>query len=192
MQSHQNKNQNKHDPVLLEQVLQYLNPNAQESYLDVTAGYGGHAAAILERTSAPQKAVLVDRDQQAINWLQTKFAGLGTQIVHSDFLSASQAMNASGRQFDLILADLGVSSPHLNMASRGFSHAQSGPLDMRMDERQTLTAEHLVNTMTEAELAALFRKYGEEPRAKRIARLIVSRRPIRNTSELATIAAIAW
>jgi 16S rRNA (cytosine1402-N4)-methyltransferase len=190
MQTHQNHNI--HDPVLLARVLEYLDPVEGESYLDVTAGYGGHAAAVLERTLAPDNAVLVDRDQNAIAELQAKFSGQAVQVFHSDFLSAARELAAQGRHFDCILADLGVSSPHLNNADRGFSITQDGPLDMRMDQRQPLTAANLVNEADEADLADILARYGEEPKAKRIAHEIVAARPINSTAQLAAIAAKAW
>src|SRR4051794_18203684 len=112
---HQNQNKNKqHVPVLLSEVLQYLDPQTGESYLDLTAGYGGHASAVLERTGSLTTAVLVDRDRNAIKELQEQFGEGSATLWQSDFLTASQELLADGRQFDLILADLGVSSPHLN------------------------------------------------------------------------------
>jgi len=177
---------NEHIPVLLEPVLQYLNPQEGESYLDLTAGYGGHASAILERTKAPNGAVLVDRDTNAIAALEP-LAAQGVTLIHKDFLGASQALTAEHRQFDLILADLGVSSPHLDNASRGFAFGQNGPLDMRMDQTQTLTAATVVNTYSSEDLERIIRTYGEEPRARTIARAIVEHRPFTETTPLADI-----
>jgi 16S rRNA (cytosine1402-N4)-methyltransferase len=186
-------NQNKqHVPVLLDEVLQYLDPRAGDSYLDLTAGYGGHAAAILGRTRAPNEAVLVDRDRNAIKVIEQAFEGRGAEIRHQDFWSASRELVDTKRQFDLILADLGVSSPHLNEASRGFSIANSGPLDMRMDQTQSLTAADVVNTYSAEDLANILWRYGEEPKARMIARLIVRHRPYATTAELARVAAKAW
>lgn len=187
------KHQNEHHiPVLLEQVLEYLVPRRGESYLDVTAGYGGHATAVLKKTKMPSAAVLIDRDEEAIEALHERFAGQGTKIIHSDFYSASQQLQSSGQKFDMILADLGVSSPHLNKASRGFSFGQEGPLDMRMDKSQTLTADAIVNGYSEAQLAKLLKQYGEEPKAARIARQIVLSRPVHSTTELAQIVTKVW
>lgn len=188
-----NQNQlNQHIPVLLEPALRYLQPKVGDSYLDLTAGYGGHAERILERTLQPSNSTLVDRDQQAIAYLGTKFADSGIQIIRQDFLGASRKLQSEGRQYDLILADLGVSSPHFDNASRGFSLKNEGPLDMRMDEAQNVTAEMIVNNYTEAELRQLIREYGEEPRATSIARMIVECRPITTTTELANVIAKAW
>lgn len=189
---HHEKDQD-HIPVLLDEVLLYLDPKQGEKYLDLTAGYGGHAAVVLERTfNGSPNSVLVDRDENAIAKLEQKFAGRVEKIIHKDFLTAAQELVQEGRQFELILADLGVSSPHLNIASRGFSIQQDGPLDMRMDLRQSLTAEEMVNNYSEAELADIFIRYGEEPRAKKIARMITEHRPIKTTHELAKIVAHAW
>lgn len=182
----------KHYPVLLDEVLQYLDPKEGESYLDLTAGYGGHAEKVLDRTLKPHNTTLVDRDQNAIQHLGQKFEGRGVQIIHKDFLSASQELKSQGKQFDIILADLGVSSPHLDNASRGFSIKYDAKLDMRMDETQELTAADVVNNYDEAELRRIIHTYGEEPRAKKIAQLIVEHRPIATTHELAKIVALAW
>jgi 16S rRNA (cytosine1402-N4)-methyltransferase len=186
------KNDQKHIPVLLTQVLHYLDPKEGEYYLDLTGGYGGHAAAILERTQAPQAATLVDRDEAAITALQERFSGSDVDIRHADFYTASQALAGEGKQFDLILADLGVSSPHLNEASRGFAIVADGPLDMRMDQGQTLTAADIVNTYTERELADILKRYGEEPKSRQVAARIVRSRPLHTTQELASIVAAVW
>lgn len=191
---HQDKNkQNKsHQPVLLEEVLTYLQPKVGESYLDLTAGYGGHASEVLDRTKLTEQSVLVDRDSEAIAHLQAKFEGEAIELLQSDYRSASEKLCAAGRSFDCILADLGVSSPHLDKASRGFSIHIDEPLDMRMDQRQTLTAETIVNTYSEEKLSRLLYDYGEEPKARQIARRIIRARPVRTTAELAAIPVSAW
>lgn len=182
----------KHQPVLPKEVLQYLQPALQESYLDVTAGYGGHAEAILALTKSPGKAILVDRDAEAIDYLSQKFAGEDVRLLHQDFLSASRMLAEEGRSFDLILADLGVSWPQLESAARGFSLKAPAPLDMRMDQRQKLTAEEIVNRASEAELVRIFTDYGQEPKARQIAQQVIRSRPITTTDQLAQIAAKAW
>jgi 16S rRNA (cytosine1402-N4)-methyltransferase len=183
---------NEHIPVLLEQTLQYLNPREGDSYLDLTGGYGGHATAILERTNNPKETILVDRDPAAVKSLTARFAKNGVEIIHKDFLSVSQKLAADGKQFDLVFADLGVSSPHLNQASRGFSLSKEGPLDMRMDTTQELTAEKVLNTYSEEELVRILKTYGEEPKAKLIAKKIMQNRPLKTTKELAILVATAW
>ena len=184
-----------HVPVLLEQVLHYLEPQVGQSYLDLTAGYGGHAKVIVERTNATDATVLVDRDSYAIRELQQTFVGEPVYIMHTDFLSASKELRSQGRQFDMILADLGVSSPHLDQESRGFAIVAEGPLDMRMDQAQDLTAADIVNTYPTEDIADILRRYGEEPRAHSIARKIADyrkERPITTTTQLAEIIARAW
>ena len=178
-----------HEPVLLQEVIAAMNPTSGERYLDATAGYGGHAREILAHTNNFSESVLVDRDKAAIDHLTAEFASSGVKIVRNDFYSAAEELASAGNTFDLILADLGVSSLHLDMASRGFSFSSDGPLDMRMDQRQDLTAQTIVNEWTQEELERVLRNYGEEPRARRIAAAIVAQRPVKTTSELANIVA---
>ncbi len=187
-----NKNhQNQHFPVLKDEVLDYLNPSEEEKYLDCTAGYGGHASLVLKRTLNSTKVVLIDRDRNAIEHLHSIFKE-GVRIIQKDYLNACRDLNNSNEQFDMILADLGVSSPHLDNASRGFSIRLDGPLDMRMDDTQQLTAEVIVNNYNQDEIAEILHKFGEEPKARKIARLIVENRPIITTSQLAKVVAQAW
>lgn len=167
-----------------------MQPQAGESYLDLTAGYGGHAELVLQMTQSPELSTLVDRDGKAVEALASKFPNV--EIMNTDFYSACQSLNTAGRSYDIILADLGVSSPHLNNPERGFAFSTDGPLDMRMDQTAELSAHDLVNHATEAELADIFKKYGEEPKAKQIARAIVNSRPINGTQELAQIVAKAY
>lgn len=188
---HQNKNK-QHQPVLLQEVLTYLDPQAGEAYLDLTAGYGGHAAEVLNRTQAPSKTTLVDRDAEAIAHLKEVFAGESVELIHQDYQQAAAELASQGRRYDCIMADIGVSSPHLDKASRGFSVQTDEPLDMRMDQRQSLTAEVVLNSYGEEELRRILRTYGEEPKAVRIAREIVAQRPLTTTQQLAKICERAW
>lgn len=181
MKDHQIK---KHIPVLANEVVQYLDPQKGESYLDITAGYGGHAQSVLERTLNYKNSVLVDRDDLAIDTLQDLFASTNISILHRDYLDASWDLIRAGKRFDLILADLGISSVQVDVAERGFSFQNEGPLDMRMDRRQKITAADIVNTYTEEQLVKILRDYGEEPKAKRIAGAIVANRPFRTTLAL--------
>ena len=178
-----------HIPVLLSEVLASLAPKPKETYLDLTAGYGGHASKILDVTQQFKDSVLVDRDSFAINHLKAKFPQ--TELINMDFYSAVLQLLQCGRTFDMILADFGVSSPQLDQAERGFSFKNDGPLDMRMDQRQQLTANDIVNKYSERDLAEIFTHYGEEPtgRAKMLAREIVTHRPIATTRELADLIA---
>lgn len=179
---------NLHIPVLLEATLETLSPQPGESYLDLTAGYGGHASAFIERIGKDADATLVDRDDYAISKLSV-FAQKGARLLHTDFVSAARQLIEEGEHFDNILIDLGVSSPQLDQGERGFSFKNSGPLDMRMDRRQDLTAAKLVNTTTVDDLARIIRDYGEEApgQAKRIAAAIVSGRPFTTTEDLAEL-----
>jgi 16S rRNA (cytosine1402-N4)-methyltransferase len=194
-QMHQNKHQNtdiQHQPVLRDEVMAALRPQAGETYLDLTAGYGGHASAVLAASDNYAGSVLVDRDTQAVAELRRRFADRDVDIRHQDFLTASRELLAEDRQFKLILADLGVSSPHLNTDTRGFAIRSDGPLDMRMDQSQALNAEQIVNGYSRERLAGILAEYGEEPKAKQIAQLIVDNRPFHSTGELAAVVARAW
>lgn len=180
----------KHIPVLLKEVLDNLSPTRGESYLDVTAGYGGHAAAVMAITANESGAVLIDRDVEAGNYLKQRFEG--ARVINADFLSSSEQLLAEGLRFDMILADLGTSSPHFDDARRGFGFSEAGPLDMRMDQRQEVTARQIVNEWEEPKLAQLLKEQGQEPKAARIAELIVKNRPIKTTAQLATIVSGVW
>lgn len=180
-----------HVPVLLEATVDLLKPKAGERYLDLTAGYGGHADAFVAQTKNLSGATLVDRDENAIAELQ-RFKQQGAQLLHTDFLSAAEALIANGQTFDVIVVDLGVSSPQLDQSERGFSFMKNGPLDMRMDPGQTVSAATVVNTYSPNKLAEIIVRYGEEkPQfAKRIAAEICKRRsekPLTTTSELAEL-----
>jgi len=181
-----------HIPVMQDEVLTFLDPKNGESFLDLTAGYGGHSLLVLDRTFTAAGSVLVDRDEMAVVQLEKKFEGSGITIMHDDYVSAAQQLLRENRRFELVLADLGVSSPHLNQGSRGFSFQQDAPLDMRMDQRQELTAEIIVNNYDKAELLKILRTYGEEPKATQIVDRMIKNRPIRSTLQLAHIIAQAW
>jgi 16S rRNA (cytosine1402-N4)-methyltransferase len=177
-----------HVPVLLEATLDTLHPILGESYLDLTAGYGGHARKFLEMTKNYADSVLVDRDDFAIGQLG-EFTEKGVRLLHTDFVSAAKQLVEEGRQFNIVLVDLGVSSPQLDMGERGFSFTHNGPLDMRMDRRQDVSAETLVNTASKDELVRIITQYGEEPLgfARRIAQAITENRPLQSTEELADL-----
>lgn len=177
-----------HVPVLLEATLDELRPIQGENYLDLTAGYGGHARRFLEKTENYADSVLVDRDAFAIAELG-EFEQKGVRILHTDFVSAARQLVEEGEQFSILLVDLGVSSPQLDKSERGFSFTKSGPLDMRMDRRQETSAETLVNTLGKDELVRIITQYGEEPLgfARRVADAIVAHRPITTTGDLAEL-----
>lgn len=176
-----------HQPVLLSEVLAVLRPQPGESYLDLTAGYAGHASKVLDVTQNYKAATLVDRDVNAINFLRAKYESEAVRIVQQDFYNAVLQEIECGNTYDMILMDFGVSSPQLDIAERGFSINHDGPLDMRMDQRQELTAEQIVNKWSERNLEEILQNYGEEKPgfARLIARAIVHGRPWQSTGELA-------
>ena len=177
-----------HVPVLLDASLRELAPKAGESYLDLTAGYAGHAQAILAITKNEKGSVLVDRDDYAIRHLQF-LKDQGVSLIHADFTAAARQLAQNGHTFDIILIDLGVSSPQLDQGERGFSFSHNGPLDMRMDQTSGKTAADLVNTASLDELTTIIHTYGEEPymNAKHIAEQIVATRPFYETEPLAEL-----
>jgi len=175
-----------HQPVLLEQVLTVLAPRTGESYFDATAGYGGHAAEVIRQLGPSGEAILADRDAHATQALRERF-GDQVRIIHDDFLSCADRLLEEGQLVDMILLDLGVSSPQLDNPQRGFSFRADTPLDMRMDQSQAYTAAQVVNGLPEQQLASIIRQYGEEPKARAVARAIVQARPLATTGELAKV-----
>src|SRR5580658_3233599 len=182
-----------HTPVLLPQVLAALNIRGSGTYLDATFGRGGHAGAILEKLIADGRLLCLDRDSVAVAEAKARF---GADPRVAIFLARFSALAACadevqpGLELDGILFDLGVSSPQLDDASRGFSFMQDGPLDMRMSQGEGQSAADVVNGASEAELIRIFREFGEERLAPRIARAIVAdrkSRPFERTSELAAM-----
>ncbi|MGL4621290.1 16S rRNA (cytosine(1402)-N(4))-methyltransferase RsmH [Chroococcidiopsis sp.] len=175
-----------HVPVLSRELIAGLAVRAGGHYLDATVGGGGHSRLILQ--AAPDvKLTALDRDAAAIAAAQSQLAEFGdrVQFLRSNFATYTP-QNAT---FDGIVADLGVSSYQFDTAARGFSFRHDAPLDMRMDDRQSLTAAEAINTWDEKKLADIFFHYGEERFSRRIARRIVEKRPFHTTTELA--AAIA-
>jgi 16S rRNA (cytosine1402-N4)-methyltransferase len=175
-----------HQPVLQDQVVQVLAPQKRESYLDCTAGYGGHAALVTERLGSNGRVILVDRDARAVQALSERFGDL-VEIIHESYLDAAKRLLEDGTLVDMILLDLGVSSPQIDNAERGFSFKADAPLDMRMDQSQSLTAAEVVNHTHVRELERIIREYGEEPKARAVARVIVANRPFTSTGQLAKV-----
>lgn len=182
----QKQHHNNHLPVLIDEVLELLEPKTGESYLDMTAGYGGHSSKVLEVTKNVSGMVLVDRDQNAIDSLAS-FKEAGARLIHSDFASAAVNLRDENESFDMILLDLGVSSPQLDNAARGFSFQSEASLDMRMDESQSFTARDVVNDYSHEDLAYILRNYGEVKRPGQVARSIIDARPLETTIELADV-----
>jgi len=167
-----------HEPVLVREVTEALAPRPDGTYLDGTVGGGGHAAALLARAPGA-RLVGLDRDEDAVRESRRRLETHDGKviIVQTDYRNAGETLAGLGiRAVDGALLDLGVSSHQLDDPERGFSFQKDGPLDMRMDRRQNLTAATLVNTAPERELVSLFRKLGEERRAAVVARAIVRRR----------------
>ena len=177
--------------MLLEEVLRALDPKPGESYLDLTAGYAGHASRILGVTRNYKNSCLVDRDDYAVEILRSKYGSEEIEILHMDFYGAALQLLQCGNTFDMVLADFGVSSPQLDQGDRGFSFSKDGALDMRMDRRQNLTAAEIVNKWSERELVEIFEKYGEMSPgfSRKVARTIVAKRPFTGTLELANVIA---
>ena len=179
-----------HNPVLLSEVLTVLKPEAGESYLDLTAGYAGHASQILALTRNYKNSCLVDRDENSIKFLTAKYHdGEAPEIIHNDFYSAAFSLKSSGKTFDLILADFGVSSPQLDDESRGFSFQHNGPLDMRMDQTNSLSGATIVNHASLSELSDILHQYGElsPGLSRKISLKIIQSRPINDTATLAEV-----
>lgn len=174
-----------HVPVLLDEVISLLKPNENERYLDLTAGYGGHSSKVLDLTKNFRETVLVDRDENAINYLNNLFKKEDVCIRKQNFSDACDQLIQEKREFDLILADLGASSQHFDIASRGFSFMAEGPLDMRMDQSLEKSAADIVNNESVEDIAKILKDYGEEKKSLSIARLIVKNRPYKTTLELA-------
>ncbi len=168
-----------HYPVLLQEVLAAFYPYRQKpdaTYFDGTFGRGGHYSAM--RYVIPQmKATVMDQDLAAVEFAKTRFQTEVEKgqlnVIHGNF---SQFSEQNLKNFDMMLLDLGVSSPQLDQAERGFSFYHDGPLDMRMNQQQGLTAEVLVNTATEEDLIRIFKEYGEVYRPARVVRAIVQDR----------------
>jgi len=171
-----------HIPVLGREVIEGLAVRPGGHYLDVTVGGGGHSRLILE-AAADVRVTAVDQDEDALAAAQKNLAEYSDRIqfIHSNFADYEFTLNT----FDGILADLGVSSYHLDQPERGFSFRQAANLDMRMDRGRSLTAADVINNWNEADLADIFFKYGEERLSRRIARRIIERRPLQTTVELA-------
>jgi len=183
-----------HVPVLLAETMDGLQPRPGGLYIDGTVGLGGHAAAILERSSPDGRLLAIDRDPQALEQARWRLAQFGDRVVlaQARFDALGKVASRYGfRSVQGILLDLGVSSLQLEDAERGFSFQHDGPLDMRMGPDAPITAEEIVNTWAEEELAHILYAYGEERRSRRVARAIVEARPLRTTRELATVVAKA-
>lgn len=176
-----------HYPVLLKEVGQYLSVDPAGVYVDCTLGFGGYAEAILSRLETG-RLIALDRDESAIRAARERLARYGDKVTyyHGGFSEIEQAA-APERNLAGVVADLGWSRTQIEDPERGLSFAKEGPLDMRLDRRQELTAAHIVNHYDERELADLIYELGGERRSRRVAGAIVRGRPFRTTTELAEV-----
>src|SRR6185436_19517962 len=176
-----------HTPVLLDEVLQFLDPRPGGRFIDATLGAGGHARAILERTAPDGRVLAIDQDESALSNAKEALESFAPRVVfvHSNFRAVHTNAETNGfMECDGVLADIGISSMMVDDASRGFSFMREGPLDMRMDRTLALTAADVVNTYSEKEIADIIYTYGEERRSRPIARSIVRSRPLQRTTDL--------
>lgn len=186
-----------HRPVLLDEAIEGLAMKPDGVYLDGTFGRGGHSAAMLEKLGDGGRLLAIDQDPAAVQIAQQRFAqDPRFEIVHSNFESLVELVRERGlyQKVDGVLLDLGVSSPQLDDASRGFSFMKPGPLDMRMNPESGQSAAEWLAVVEEDELINVLRRYGEERFAKRIARAIVETRkekPINDTLQLAELISAA-
>lgn len=181
-----------HVPVLFQEVMDALRPAPGGRYVDGTLGAGGHAAGLLAASAPDGRLLGLDRDPAAIAYAAERLAPFGARatLVVASFGDLEGVAGAHGFDaVDGIVFDLGLSSRQLDDAARGFSFQHDGPLDMRFDTRSGATAADLINNLDAEELADIFFRYGEEQQSRRIARLIVTHRPLHTTAELATLIA---
>lgn len=175
-----------HKSVLLIESINGLNIKPDGTYIDCTLGYAGHSGEILKRLETEGFLFAFDQDEEAVKYSYDKLSKIGNnfKIFHTNFRNIKECITD---KVDGILFDLGVSSPQLDDASRGFSFHKDAPLDMRMDKRQELDAYKVVNTYSLEKLIDILYIYGEEVNAKSIAKGIISNRPINTTLELADV-----
>ena len=182
-----------HFPVLVEEVIEFLQPHPDGIYVDGTVGGAGHALKILERSSPTGRLIGIDRDKEAIEEARKRLKPYEgrTTIVHGNFSDLREILRELNiGKVDAILLDLGVSYQQLSDAERGFSFQLEGPLDMRMDRTGGEPASKLINALSQGELEGILRRYGEERWARRIAKAIVRHRqktPIATTTQLRDI-----
>lgn len=179
-----------HVSVLLGEAVAALAPERGGRFVDGTAGGGGHAVRLLD--AGQVELLALDRDPQAVERVRERLRPYGSraQVMHANFDGWREAAGSIGwTHVDGILLDLGFSSYQMDDPARGFSFMREGPLDMRLDTTQLLTAAELVNTSAHDELVRIFREYGEEPEAPRVARAIIAARPITTTRRLAEVVA---
>jgi 16S rRNA (cytosine1402-N4)-methyltransferase len=182
-----------HVSVLVQEVIELIAPAARKRYLDGTLGGGGHAEEILMASSPDGQLLGLDRDEEAINAAEGRLRRFERRFIsrQASFAEALTILREIGwHQVDGVVLDLGISSHHIDAPERGFSFRSTARLDMRMDRRQSLDAERIVNSASQAELEQIVRDYGEEPQARRIAQAIVRERqirPLQTTADLVQV-----
>jgi len=179
-----------HFPVMLPQVLEGLRVRPGGTYLDGTLGRGGHASAVLEKLGPEGRLLLMDKDPEAIASAELRFAADDRVALRRGSFASLAQWPATEEGLDGVLFDLGVSSPQLDVAERGFSFRNDGPLDMRMDPESGESAAEWLARASEAEIADVLWTYGEERMSRKIARTIVARRgetPLTRTTQLAEL-----
>jgi 16S rRNA (cytosine1402-N4)-methyltransferase len=177
----------RHVPVLLNEALQYLDPKPGARFIDATLGAGGHTREILERTGPDGQVLAIDQDESALSNAKAMLESFGSRVifVHSNFRAVGKIAEDHGfLNCDGVLADIGISSMMVDDPLRGFSFMREGPLDMRMDRSQALTAADVVNGYSEKEIADILYTFGEERRSRPISRSIVRSRPLHRTTDL--------
>ncbi|HHT9158694.1 MAG: 16S rRNA (cytosine(1402)-N(4))-methyltransferase [Planctomycetes bacterium RIFCSPLOWO2_12_FULL_39_13] len=190
---HDTTNDLLHKPVMVEEVLDYLNPQTGQVIIDCTVGGGGHASKIMSKIKPNGLLIGIDKDMEILQIAKQHISEIGNifKLYHADYSEIDEVLRQAGTdKVNGVLLDLGTSSLQFDQAERGFSFSKEGPLDMRMDRSQGITAKDLVHRLSEQKLEELFSKYGEERWSRRIARAILKEENdtgITSTRQLANI-----
>ncbi|MFC2065309.1 16S rRNA (cytosine(1402)-N(4))-methyltransferase RsmH [Chloroflexota bacterium] len=179
-----------HEPVLYQEIIHALNPSSGGRYVDGTLGAAGHAIGILKNSDPDGELLGLDVDPQALEIAKQRLQNFGTRvkIIKASYTTlATRLSDISWERINGMILDLGASSMQFDNPVRGFSFQENGDLDMRFDPSGTRSADHLINGLSESELADLLFKYGEEPKSRQIAREIVKARPIKGTEHLVRV-----
>ena len=190
---HDTTNDLLHKPVMVEEVLDYLNPQTGQVIIDCTVGGGGHASKIMSKIKPNGLLIGIDKDMEILQTAKQHLSEIGNifKLYHADYSEIDEVLRQAGTdKVNCVLLDLGSSSMQFDQAERGFSFSKEGPLDMRMDRSQGITAKDLIHRLSEQKLEELFSKYGEERWSRRIARAILKEENdtgITSTRQLANI-----
>lgn len=187
-----------HIPVLMAEVIAALDPQMGQVYVDLTAGRGGHAAAVARGLGSTGRVALFDLDRSNLEFASARVrreSGIEPVAVHGSFVSVGRELDARGLVADLVLADLGFASSQVDDPERGLSFMRDGPLDMRLDPSAGMSAAELVASASERDLAEIIARFGEDPLARKIASKIAAARavaPIKTTAQLADLVRDAY